>query len=456
MKRRKTISIFACIILFWASSVNAEGLFPKTDELFGAAMPSIRFAIMRVADTVNESENGYSEVYNNFTYEDYLLFGKYLGAYGAVLKDYAFNNSSFNAAISANGETFSFSYDWKLNVGIVKYPRNTRVEKESNADTNGECIFPPAAGIMPSAQFAISREPDREEQKSEGIIQYFSNFEDDSYIAFGNYLGAVGAVLQDFQVKNGVLFASVDMNGLTFNIEYNWKAKELFVSYPNGTVPEREKWNLLLEEKMILPELNKVGNELPRLSRAIERDATKTENLPDGGIQETYSDFSDDNYNEFGKYLSNSDCKVDNYQSDNGTVVIELSNTTGTFTFSYDALHHVAKVIYPANSRIEKKWTPTPTPQPTATPEPVVEVRAKHYSEDQCWYIAKEYFDNLGWKNPQSVTVYGHTSRFDEDDCEFVFTIDYSAMNGFGGYNRETYWITVDAFYGMVTMAFRN
>ena len=38
----------------------------------------------------------------------------------------------------------------------------------------------------------------------------------------------------------------------------------------------------------------------------------------------------------------------------------------------------------------------------------------------------------------------------------YLFTIDYSAQNGFGGLNRDYYWITVNAKTGRVTLAFNS
>ena len=73
-------------------------------------------------------------------------------------------------------------------------------------------------------------------------------------------------------------------------------------------------------------------------------------------------------------------------------------------------------------------------------------------SENMCWETAKEYFENLLWKNPDSLTIHDHTSTIDE--YSYIFTIDYSAQNGFGGYNRETAIIVVNGVTNQVTSAF--
>lgn len=73
------------------------------------------------------------------------------------------------------------------------------------------------------------------------------------------------------------------------------------------------------------------------------------------------------------------------------------------------------------------------------------------YTETQCKEIALNYLRN-GLKNPESLQVHSTTSVF--TDGQYIFTIDYSGMNGFGGYNREKYICAVDASKGTVTAAY--
>ena len=135
--------------------------------------------------------------------------------------------------------------------------------------------------------------------------------------------------------------------------------------------------------------------------------------------------------------------------------VSRFSNTvSGTLKYcGYLALRHIGTIVYPKESRVEAAWAaPTSTPKPaaTATPKP----SQTYYSQSECWSAAERYFKNLSWKNPSSVTIHSHSATYDSSDNTYTFYIDYSAQNGFGGYNRSYYFITVSAVTGRVTSAF--
>lgn len=64
------------------------------------------------------------------------------------------------------------------------------------------------------------------------------------------------------------------------------------------------------------------------------------------------------------------------------------------------------------------------------------------FSEIECYKTAEEKFYDQRWKDPTSVTVYGHTTSY--SDKSFTFAIDYSAKNSFGGNTRDTHYVVVD------------
>ena len=73
------------------------------------------------------------------------------------------------------------------------------------------------------------------------------------------------------------------------------------------------------------------------------------------------------------------------------------------------------------------------------------------YSESHCQSVAiDELKKNL--KNPQSLQV--HSVDSSKKNHEYTYIIDYSAMNGIGGYDRNTFYCTVDMNTGKVTSAF--
>ncbi len=379
MKQTKSIPkrfLSLCFVLILlVSTAGAEGLFPSMNQLFGTAMPSVGVALERTADETADTGRGKEETYRGFTYDDYTAFGAYLAGAGAALKDTAVRENTITATLSVRGASMIFAYDWSNQTATVIYPSGTRPETEKEAVENKANILPPVGGIMPSAQFAVGRKPDSESTADNGITQEWKNFTDTDYSAFGTYLAQAGATLKQSSVVGGILAAEISLNASSFTFTYDWHTKTATVFYPSGTSPEREKWNTLKGSGSILPKMDTIGKDLPSMSQALSRLPDATETLTDGSRSETYNNFDETDYTAFSQYLQASGCAVDGYHVEDGSVmVIQLSNLTGTFTFTYDALRHTGKVIYPKGSWIEKAWAaPTATPKPvsSATPKPV-------------------------------------------------------------------------------------
>lgn len=452
MIRKKSTCFIAIIIAFLIITAYAGGLFPDTDVMFGTSMPSVGLAIGRNADEIAETDAGIQEKYLNFSNEDYITFGQYLAGIKAKVNDYKVANNTLTATISVRKATMELSFNWAEQIGIAIYPTGTRVETEKEAANPGTNILPPIGGTLPSPQFAIKRKADEQEVNENGLTQTWALFTDEDYTAFSAYLAETGAILLNSSIEVGIVNAEIGLNGFSFRFIYNWNAQTASVIYPEGTMPETSRWNAPVGKGSILPEVKELGKELPRMSVAIEREPSSEETLPDGSLRETYLDFSEADYNTFSQYLQKAGCSLEEYHTDeNGMLVINLTNGSGKLTFSYDAVRHTGIVTYPGQTRVEKAWVPSPvsTPVPTSTPKP-----STHYSKDQCWDIAYNYFKNLRWKDPQSVKVYEHTVAYSKG--EYIFTIDYSAANGFGGVNRGYYWITVNASTGKVTLAFND
>ena len=442
--RRRFLSLcFVLIMLIGAAC--AEGIFPSMNQMFGTAMPSIGVALGRTADETADTERGKEETYRGFTYDDYAAFGAYLAGTGAALTDTEATDSVLTATLSARGAAMQFIYDWRAQTATAVYPSGTRPEKEKEAVAAKASLLPPVGGVMPSAQFAVGRNPSSENTDENGITQVWANFTDADYSAFSTYLAQAGATLKQSSAEGGVMTAEISLNASSFTFTYDWHTKTATVLYPVGTSPEREKWNALKGSGSILPKMDTIGKELPSMSRAILREPDATETLADGSRQETYNGFEEADYAAFSEYLLNAGCAVDDYRVEDGRVmVIQLSNLTGTFTFTYDPLRHVGMVVYPKDSRIEAAWI-----APTATPKP----SQNYYSQSECWSTVEQYFKNLSWKNPSSVTIHSHSATYDTSDSTYTFYIDFSAQNGLGEYIRSCYFITVSAATGRVTSA---
>lgn len=66
---------------------------------------------------------------------------------------------------------------------------------------------------------------------------------------------------------------------------------------------------------------------------------------------------------------------------------------------------------------------------------------SKSLTSSECQQIALDYLKKM-LKNPDSLQVHSNSATKSGDS--YIVEIDYSAMNGFGGYNRETFICTVD------------
>lgn len=456
MIRKGVLCLVILLIVFAIAIANAAGgLFPDADELFGLSMPSVGLAIGRAASEQSDTDAGYQETYTGFSMADYLTFGQYLAGIGAKTDDYTIDGSSITATIAARDASMIFSYDWAKQIATVLYPAGTRAETELEANESRESILPPIGGIMPSAEFAIGRKPDAQVSDNGKQIQKWNEFSDEDYAAFSAYLGETGAELKDSTISAGVLNAEIGLNGFAFSFVYDWNVQTAQSVYPDGTTPETGRWNTPVGKGSVLPELDDLGKELPRISAALEREPSSSETLQDGSILETYIDFSEEDYSTFSQYLQKMNCVLDDYHAEeDGTMVIYLSNGSGKMTFSYDAVRHIGEIEYPSNTRVESAWAPLPTPEPIEITKPENTEETKTYSESDCWWTAYQYFKNLSWKNPESVTIHDHTTSYTSEG--YLFTIDYSAQNGFGGMNRDYYWITVDSSTRKVISAFGN
>lgn len=440
------------VLIMLVSATSAEGLFPSMNQLFGTAMPSVGVALGREPDETADTESGKEEIYQGFVYDDYTAFGAYLAGTGASLEDTVVTASAIIVTLSVRGASMMFSYDWNMQTATTIYPSGTRAEMEKEIVETHSSILPPVGGIMPSAQFAVARKPNREVSGESGITQIWTYFTDADYSAFSTYLAQTGATLKQFSTEKGVLSAEIELFSCNFTFTYDWHTKTATVLYPVGTSPEREKWNTLKGNGSILPKMETIGKDLPSMSHAISRLPDATETLTDGSLRETYNNFNEADYSLFSQYLQASGCVVDDYHVEDGNImVIQLSNITGRFTFTYDTLHHIGEVIYPKGSLIETAWaTPTEPPKPQVTESAPVE----NYTNSDCYNAAIRYFKNLNWKNPSSVTIHDYSWFYTPSENTYTYCIDYSAQNGFGGYNRSNYYITVSAITGKITSAF--
>ncbi len=357
MFRRIGIFCIVFLMVLSVSSAGAGGLFPSTDEMFGKAMPSLSLVLQRAPDQKSEDESGLSETYGNFTPDDYLAFGRYLAGVGATVTSCSAGENAITVPISVRDDTMTFVYDWEKKTGTVIYRTGTRAETEKENVKSENTVLPPAGGILPSVEFAINRKPDEISTKDGATVCSYTAFSDDEYHAFSRYLGQIGTIMEDKRIEEGILQTTLRLNGASFSFVYDWHDQTVQVIYPKGTSPETCRYAAGGQGRPVLPEPDSIGKELPSVYMAIQREPARVKKFRDRGIQETYEDFTDPDYDSFSEYLSEAGCQIDDYQiAYNSILTVNLSNISGKMTFTYDSLRHEATVFYPVHSRVEKTW----------------------------------------------------------------------------------------------------
>ena len=298
--------------------------------------------------------------------------------FGATVDGYEIDETAVEIRISARGGRMSLAYDWKEQKGTAVYPAGTRPEAEKEQAENGSCLLPPVGGILPSVEFAVGRKPDETKQEKGQTVQIYSSFTDEDYAAFSRYLGQSGAGLQETKIESGLLSTAVHLNGAAFTFTYDWNRQTAQSIYPEGTRPESCSWVMNEKAGSLLPSIERIGQELPSLYMAIEREPDAVRTDREGSTHEVYSGFTDGDYDAFSQYLSQRNCKVDEYRTEQESrLIIQLSNASGKMTFTYDAVNREGRVTYPANSRWEKTW---PVTRPTVTVGDIVTFG--HYEQD--------------------------------------------------------------------------
>ena len=323
-----------------------------------------------------------------------------------------------------------------------------------------EGLFPEinvAFGVgLPTMKAVFQREADEVNQLQDGRTELVFNYISIAdYDAMSRYWASYGGVTADFSRKGETVFATVQVEGEKVSVAYDTESQELRLTYPAiYYFDDKEYGEASMNAAGVLPDLNDVfGVLLPRVAIAIRREASDSKETNDGGYTEMYSDFTEDEYAAFSEYLLEQNCSVVGYQTSDEKLIIDLEKNGGAFTFTYDPSQSSAEVSYSAGTHPEPVPVPTPaivvenpvSPNPTAK---------KGYTESECWSFAKAYFNNLSWKNPSSVTIHDHRSSW--SDNGYLFVIDYSAQNGFGGYTRAKYFIKVNSITGKIEYGLSN
>ena len=445
--------LLALLILFCSMQISmAGGLFPKANEVFGDYVASVPAILDRDADSDSTSGTIRTLTFNGFTLSEYENLSLGLGAEGCTLKGSTSGSDSASFTVNSEGHQISFTYQYPKAILTVVYSADVRL-KETASTAAATGILPDAAHLVgesaPSIAVSIGKTTIKANSNGITIESCDSAYEAD-YKKYGGALGQDGWKLASTDATDGTVVATLSKGNALIKVTYSPATSFLKTSYSFLSYGETKT---IKSGASILPALDAVlGTSLPTVADAIQRTPDSERINAAGETIQTYNNFTDADYNVFSTYLSTAGCSVDGYSLDGTVMTINLSKNGSKFDFVYDRASSVVTVIYATGTRPMQAVIATATPVPTATPKPTATptqkptAKPKNYTVNQCYNSAVTYIKNR-LKNPNSLIVNNYTyyevTGGTYSGC-YCFTFDYSAQNGFGGYNRSTFYVYVD------------
>ncbi|MBO2517082.1 MAG: hypothetical protein CW338_07425 [Clostridiales bacterium] len=450
--------LLSVILLLPLVSAQAGGLLPSSQEVFGTYMPSMTLALGKTA--AKDEKAGDSRVITciPFTDADYAAFGAYVDAWGCTAGNYESDGGSVTIPLKKGDAVITFTYDRANGSASVTYPKGTRPEEEKSSRSGGTSRFPAIRNVfgqqMPSMNGVIGKKADRSSENGDGtLVQEYTNITEAQFDAFNAYAESMGCS-SSVSTSGNAVTVKYSKGDATMTLVYDDAAETAKVTYSvdawydDGTATRTDASGAAVTADSVF------GIYVPNASKVLKREADST--VTDGnGITYVYNNFTDEDYNTFGNYMGECGCAVTGYTTQGNTLNIQVEKDGHPFTFIYERDTHTGKVIYLTGTRAEKVALATPTPAVTATPKatakPTSTPKPQNYTPQQCHDIAIRYIKNR-LKNPTSFIE--NSNYYYTYDGYYTFVIDYSAQNGFGGYNRETYYIEVNYSTGTVQSGF--
>ncbi len=243
MKNRRILTKLPALLLTLAllmSMASAGSLFPTADNLFGVAMPDMRFAVGREPDGVEAVDGGEKHIYRGFTAEEYALFGRYAAAEGMTLDGFVTENRIFTAVLSLNGASVTMGYAWDPSEAWILYPENTRPERvASQAEWPRDGILPNisrAFGVpVPRLETLLPGHPAAEKDRAKTFAEKawkkrhdlfrYTGITVQDYNAVGECLARMGYSAGDSRGEDGVLYATVTNSNGALEVSYDLQAQ---------------------------------------------------------------------------------------------------------------------------------------------------------------------------------------------------------------------------------------
>ena len=112
-------------------AADAELALPSPMQALGAILPRISTALLRYPSSTETTEDSYTEVYENFSADDYSAFSAYLVDKGCTVVGYERDRAGvLRIALSVGDVGFTFNYDQVGHRGEAVYPIGAQLEPE--------------------------------------------------------------------------------------------------------------------------------------------------------------------------------------------------------------------------------------------------------------------------------------------------------------------------------------
>lgn len=354
----KKFCLIVALMLFFVAVLPAQAsILPNSQELFGAYMPCLGVVIGKEA--VRDEILGDCRVltYSPFTDANYSSFGCYMNGWGFTVKNYEYKESTVTITLVRENVTILFSYDIDGKCASVTYPKGTRPEPEKSVKSDANSIFPALRDVygrmMPSLSEVIGKKADKSSGRSE-LLQQYSGVTEEQFDAFNAYVAQMGCILSKKSVSGSTATVKYENGNDTMTIVYNYVDLSANVTYSKdvkcsdavGVRTDVTGAPVTAEELF--------GVFVPSASIALERKEYEI-SRKNNEITYVYHDFSDKDYETFGKYMEEDGCNVVSYSNEDGILVILMEKKGHTFSFIYERDNHIGKVIYPKGTRAERE-----------------------------------------------------------------------------------------------------
>ena len=401
-----------CCILF-SSAALAEGLLPQLEDVYGVGIPSFSYIVSRPADKTEQMPDGTTVLtYSQVLDKDYYAYGEFLANTDCVFQDYTVEGDSITCTVGRKGKNFLFTYDTKIHQAVMTLPSGVFV------DMNVVSIK--ESSIVDFGQYEQDNDLENGPEPIKWIVLKIENGK---------------ALLLSKYALDRIKYAEEKNSSLNWENSYlrHWLNEDFINSAFNldqqnavqltGAVPDRI---FLLSAK----ELESNGwwdNRKCQATPYSINHGTYTDNS--GYCTWRLRPSSDDT-----AFVVNRSGVIERLYYTN---VISKVNVRPAFwmdlkTYAYLNSDLAAEAASNTAATPTKNPTPKPTSKPAPTPKPTTDPSA--YNSYAAIYVA---IIKGTLKNPNSLQV--HDIRVMEYKKDTYIVIDFSAMNGFGGYTRETY-----------------